>query len=57
MNQCTSEDDRLEKLLVSLIKMTGRTNERLDQLTVRVRQLEVAVDESRSRRVYSFIAN
>ncbi|CAM4046088.1 hypothetical protein [Mesobacillus zeae] len=57
MNQCTNENDGLEKLLVSLIKMTGKTNEKLDELSKRVRQLEVAAAEPRIKRIYSFIAD
>ncbi|MEW8969234.1 MAG: hypothetical protein AB2411_01345 [Mesobacillus sp.] len=51
-----SETDSIEKLLVSLIKMVGKSNEKVDELTKRVRQLEIASKEQQINRVYSFIA-
>jgi hypothetical protein len=51
-----SQNESLEKLLVSLIKMVGKSNEKVDQLTKRVRQLEMATKEQQINRVYSFIA-
>ncbi|MGV2939555.1 hypothetical protein AB5I83_08195 [Mesobacillus sp. LC4] len=51
-----SETDSIEKLLVSLIKMVGKSNEKVDELTKRVRQLEIASKELQINRVYSFIA-
>jgi hypothetical protein len=51
-----SETDSIEKLLVSLIKMVGKNNEKIDELTKRVRQLETATSEKQINRVYSFIA-
>ncbi|CAM3833479.1 hypothetical protein [Mesobacillus thioparans] len=51
-----SETDSIEKLLVSLIKMVGKNNEKIDELTKRVRQLEIASKEQQVNRVYSFIA-
>lgn len=52
----TSENESLEKLLVSLIKMVGKTNERIDEHSKKVRQLEMAAKEQQFNRVYSFIA-
>ncbi|MBM4761501.1 hypothetical protein [Bacillus sp. B15-48] len=37
--------DELEKLLESLIKMVGKTNVKMDRLSNRVRQLEMATME------------
>jgi hypothetical protein len=37
---------RIETLLGSLIKMVGRTNERVDQLDKRVHQMEWAIRET-----------
>lgn len=51
-----NETDSIEKLLVSLIKMVGKNNEKIDELTRRVRQLETASKEQQVNRVYSFIA-
>ncbi|MCM3123820.1 MULTISPECIES: hypothetical protein [unclassified Mesobacillus] len=51
-----NETDSIEKLLVSLIKMVGKNNEKIDELTKRVRQLEIASKEQQVNRVYSFIA-
>lgn len=51
-----NESDSIEKLLVSLIKMVGKNNEKIDELTRRVRQLETASKEQQVNRVYSFIA-
>jgi hypothetical protein len=51
-----SENESLEKLLVSLIKMVGKSNEKVDELTKRVRQLEMASKDQQINRVYSFIA-
>jgi len=51
-----NESEPLEKLLVSLIKMTGKTNEKVDELMKRIHQLELAHKEQRINRVYSFIA-
>lgn len=51
-----NEADSIEKLLVSLIKMVGKNNEKIDELTKRVRQLETASKEIQINRVYSFIA-
>jgi hypothetical protein len=51
-----NETDSIEKLLVSLIKMVGKNNEKIDELTKRVRQLETASTEQQINRVYSFIA-
>lgn len=51
-----SETDSIEKSLVSLIKMVGKSNEKVDELTKRVRQLEIASKELQINRVYSFIA-
>ena len=51
-----SETESLEKLLVSLIKMVGKSNEKVDDLTKRVHQLETAAKEQQYNRVYSFIA-
>ncbi|WP_226642905.1 hypothetical protein [Mesobacillus subterraneus] len=51
-----NEIDSIEKLLVSLIKMVGKNNEKIDELTKRVRQLETASKEQQINRVYSFIA-
>ncbi|HAQ06038.1 MAG TPA: hypothetical protein DCR24_00285 [Bacillus bacterium] len=51
-----NESESIEKLLVSLIKMVGKTNEKVDELTKRVRQLEIASKEQKYNRVYSFIA-
>ncbi|WHX40408.1 hypothetical protein QNH36_22650 [Mesobacillus sp. AQ2] len=51
-----NESDSIEKLLVSLIKMVGKNNEKIDELTKRVRQLEIASKEQQVNRVYSFIA-
>ncbi|SEN50085.1 hypothetical protein SAMN05192533_11456 [Mesobacillus persicus] len=53
MNRSPSEMDGLEKLLESLITMVGKTNAKVDALSMRVRQLELA---AREPRVYSFIA-
>jgi hypothetical protein len=50
------ETDSIEKLIVSLIKMVGKNNEKIDELTKRVRQLETASKERQINRVYSFIA-
>ena len=52
----TSENESLEKLLVSLIKMVGKNNERVDELMKKVRQLEIGSKEQQFNRVYSFIA-
>lgn len=52
----TSDNESLEKLLVSLIKMVGKSNERIEELTKKVRQLEIAAKEQQFNRVYSFIA-
>jgi hypothetical protein len=51
-----NEIESLEKLLVSLIKMVGKSNEKVDELTKRVRQLEMVFKEQQINRVYSFIA-
>ncbi|MBT2661555.1 hypothetical protein [Bacillus sp. ISL-45] len=51
-----NETDSIEKLLVSLIKMVGKNNEKIDELTKRVCQLETASKEIQINRVYSFIA-
>lgn len=51
-----SEYESLEKLLVSLIKMVGKNNERVDELMKKVQQLEIATKEQQVHRVYSFIA-
>ena len=51
-----NETETIEKLLVSLIKMVGKSNEKVDELTKRVRQLEIASKELQINRVYSFIA-
>ncbi|ESU30086.1 hypothetical protein G3A_23890 [Bacillus sp. 17376] len=51
-----NDTDSVEKLLVSLIKMVGKNNEKVDELTKRVRQLEIASKEQQINRVYSFIA-
>ncbi|WLR55367.1 hypothetical protein LC048_24410 [Mesobacillus subterraneus] len=51
-----NEPDSIEKLLVSLIKMVGKNNEKVDELTKRVRQLEIASKDLQVNRVYSFIA-
>lgn len=48
--------DGLEKLLVSMIKMVGKTNEKMDELMKRVLQLEMAAREEHIHHVYSFIA-
>lgn len=50
------ETDSIEKLIVSLIKMVGKNNEKIDELTKRVRQLETVSKEQQINRVYSFIA-
>lgn len=52
----SNETESIEKLLVSLIKMVGKNNEKVDELTNRVRQLEIASKEQQINRVYSFIA-
>lgn len=52
----TSETESLEKLLVSLIKMVGKSNEKVDELMKKVRKLEMAAKEQQYNRVYSFIA-
>ncbi|MGM0901351.1 hypothetical protein [Mesobacillus maritimus] len=57
MNRSHSELDGLEKLLESLIKMVGKTNEKVDGLSRRVHQLEVAASEQSFPKVYSFIAD
>lgn len=51
-----NENDSIEKLLTSLIKMVGKNNEKVDELTKRVRQLEMASKDQQINRVYSFIA-
>ncbi|RSD27074.1 hypothetical protein [Mesobacillus subterraneus] len=51
-----NETETIEKLLVSLIKMVGKNNEKVDELTKRVHQLEIASKEQQIHRVYSFIA-
>ncbi|MBT2683159.1 hypothetical protein [Bacillus sp. ISL-37] len=51
-----NETESIDKLLVSLIKMVGKNNEKVDELTKRVRQLEIASKEQQINRVYSFIA-
>lgn len=51
-----NETQSIEKLLVSLIKMVGKNNEKIDELNKRVRQLETASKEIQVNRVYSFIA-
>lgn len=51
-----NEIESIEKLLTSLIKMVGKNNEKVDELTKRVRQLEMASKEQKINRVYSFIA-
>lgn len=51
-----NENESLETLIVSLVKMTGKTNEKVDELMKRVHQLEVAYKEQQINRVYSFIA-
>jgi hypothetical protein len=51
-----NETESIEKLLVSLIKMVGKNNEKIDELAKRVRQLETASKEQQYNRVYSFIA-
>ncbi|GAM12625.1 hypothetical protein [Mesobacillus selenatarsenatis] len=51
-----NQTDSIEKLLVSLIKMVGKNNEKVDELTKRVRQLEIASKDLQINRVYSFIA-
>ncbi|PLR94481.1 hypothetical protein [Bacillus sp. T33-2] len=56
MSKNAGDAEGLEKLLVSLIKMVGKTNEKVDELMKRVHQLETAVKEPQTRRIYSFIA-
>lgn len=56
MNRSHSDSDGLEKLLESLIKMVGRMNERVDGLSKRVHQLEIAAKEEPIPKFYSFIA-
>ncbi len=56
MNRSPSEMDGLEKLLVSMIKMVGKTNEKMNELMKRVHQLEMAAKEEPASQVYSFIA-
>jgi hypothetical protein len=51
-----NEIESIEKLLTSLIKMVGKNNEKVDEITKRVRQLEMASKEQQINRVYSFIA-
>jgi hypothetical protein len=51
-----NETESLQKLLVSLIKMVGKTNEKVDDLMKRVNQLEIASKEQKIHRVFSFIA-
>lgn len=51
-----NQTESLEKLLVSLIKMVAKNNERTDEIMKRVRQLEIAAKEQRYNRVFSFIA-
>lgn len=51
-----NETESLEKLLVSMIKMVAKTNEKTDELMKRVNQLEIAAKEQKYHRVYSFIA-
>jgi hypothetical protein len=51
-----NDHESIDKLLVSLIKMVGKTNEKVDELAKRVRQLETATKEQQISRVYSFIA-
>lgn len=50
------ENEGLEKLMVSLIKMIGKTNEKVDELMKRVNQLELAAKELQVNRVYSFVS-
>ncbi|WP_181215912.1 hypothetical protein [Mesobacillus foraminis] len=39
-----------------MIKMVGKTNEKMDELMKRVHQLEMAAKEEPASQVYSFIA-
>ncbi|WP_174734247.1 hypothetical protein [Mesobacillus harenae] len=55
MSNLFEDSEGMEKLLVSLIKMLGRSNEKVDELAKRVQQLELAVTEHRPK-TYSFIA-
>lgn len=40
LEQTIEQNEKLEKLIESLIAMLGRSNQRLDDLTVRLGQLE-----------------
>ncbi|WP_442596815.1 hypothetical protein [Neobacillus sp. D3-1R] len=46
MQQLQESASQLETLLGSLIKMVGRTNERIDSLDKRVRQMEWVIRET-----------
>ncbi|MDZ5471852.1 hypothetical protein SM124_08830 [Bacillus sp. 31A1R] len=59
MSRTINRDYQLEKLLESLIKMVGRSNEKVDHLEKRVYQLELILRESffETRNKISFIAD
>jgi len=56
LSRSLNDLEGVERLLESLIKMVGKTNEKMDNLTKRVHQLETAAREQQYARVYSFIA-
>jgi hypothetical protein len=56
LSRCPNENEGLEKLLVSLIKMVGKTNEKVDSLTRRIHQLEMAAIEQQEQRQFTFLA-
>jgi hypothetical protein len=56
LNQCPNENEGLEKLLVSLIKMVGKTNEKVDSLSRRIHQLEMAAIEQQEQLSLPFLA-
>lgn len=46
MQQLQESSNRLESLLGSLIKMIGKTNERVDSLDKRIQQMEWVIRET-----------
>jgi hypothetical protein len=56
LNPYPNENEGLEKLLVSLIKMVGKTNEKVDNLSRRIHQLEMAAIEQQEQLQLPFLA-
>lgn len=62
MHEPLEKEKSLENLLESLIRMLGRSNEKVDDLSKRVNQLEMSLRETKfaekapNPKIYSFVA-